>query len=270
MPVPVPPAHSCTRYNADGARCTTRTVRVDGWCGECDGYTTRTPHRDTARPRWSWGDGTWQAAALGLEPDEAYEIEIHRRVVDDYSAHHGVSPKTAIVQIRSLLEDLITVNAPSETDGGGYWRILLPRDGYGLMLSPDRGLILRYCSRHMERTWAQYRRGVLSRISPGRGGGGSAWRREALANHAPIRVTESAFHGYARHVLHVKTTRDNVDEVAQQLAAHLSEHVLPKWRRTPNETVDDMHGTTWVLAINAQSPDGIVITNYATGSQAEV
>ncbi|MFF3615845.1 hypothetical protein [Streptomyces sp. NPDC002580] len=266
MPAPAPPKRGCTRFNADGTPCTTRTARGDGWCGGCDGYTARTPNSGPGkRARWQWGAGPWRPGLLGLEPDEAYEIEIHPRVVNDYSAHHTVSPNVAVVQIRSLLEDLITSDAPTEIDGGGYWRILLPRDSYGLMLSPDRGLILRYCTRHRERTWAQYRSGVLSRISYG-GSGGAAWRREALAEYTTMKVGGSAFHGFARHILGVKTTRDNVDEVARQFAAYLNEHVLPRWDRTTREAVDDGRGVTWILAVDDQSPDGIVIANYATGS----
>ncbi|MFD3997245.1 hypothetical protein [Streptomyces sp. NPDC058583] len=49
-------------------------------------------------------------APLGLETDEAYEIGIHPHVVRDYSGHHAVPPKTAVVvQLRSLLEDLIAL-----------------------------------------------------------------------------------------------------------------------------------------------------------------
>ncbi|MGY5047340.1 hypothetical protein ACWDE0_17120 [Streptomyces sp. 900105755] len=213
------------------------------------------------------GPHAWQPAELGLDADEAYEIEIRPRVVHGYSAHHGVSPKTAIVQIRSLLEDLITTEAPTETNEDGNWRILFPREGYGLMLSPDRTLILRYCTRHAERTWAQVRSGVTSRISDGRNKG-RAWCREALAKHLPIHVTTSALHGYTKHALGVKVTRDNVDELACQLACHLNDHVLPKWQRSPSETIDDKNGITWVLVVDDQSPDGAVVANYATPAEA--
>ncbi|MFF5922011.1 hypothetical protein ACFY8C_27270 [Streptomyces flavochromogenes] len=268
MPMPAPPKRACSRYSATGTLCTTPTARADGWCGVCDGYTVRAPREETERrQRWHWGPGPWHPAPLGLETDEAYEIEIHPHVVRDYSSHHTVPPKTAVVQIRSLLEDLITSGAPTEADVRGRRRIYLPQGGYGLMLSQDRGTVVRYCTRHAERTWAQYRGGVHSRIStPNRG---TAWQRAALAEHLPVKVTATALHGYTRHVLGTKITRGNIDDIARRLAAHLNEYVLPKWDRTADVTLADGQGSTWVLAVDDRSPEGVVVANYATGVRTE-
>ncbi|MFJ9799805.1 hypothetical protein [Streptomyces sp. NPDC101145] len=264
MGTPAPPRRICTRYNADGSRCTARTVRGDGWCGDCDGYTSRAPD-EGLRPRWHWGDHDWQPAALGLEVDEAYEVDIHPRVVRDYSAHHRVTPKVAIHELRSLLEDLLIAGESAETDDGGYWRIFAARDGYGLMLSPDRSTILRYCTRHLERTWAQHRGGVASRLAKRHGS--TAWCREALAKYTSLPVYASPMSNYARHVLGMKLNRGTVDTVAENLVAHLEECVLPKWRRTAREQIDDGQGTVWVLVVDERAPDGAVIASFAADAK---
>ncbi|MEE1838100.1 hypothetical protein [Streptomyces sp. SP17KL33] len=248
-------------------------MRADGWCGECAGYTTPTPATPDPNPtrHWYWGKGTWRPAALDLDSDEAYEVDIHPGVVDFYSRHHGGTRKAAILDIRGLLEDLITADARTETDEEGNYRIYLKQAGYGLMLTADRGEVVRYRTKHRERTWPQFRKGVKSRPGasiPARLSALPAWQRGPMST-LPIQMTSSAFNSYARHSLGVKVTQDNITTIVEQLTAHLVAHVLPKWQHTEQETVDDGHGRTWLLAVNSDAQDGVALANFATDTGHE-
>lgn len=223
---------------------------------------------DTSGPRrseWRWGTGTWTPGTLGMDSDEAYEIDVTPGAVATYGRVHAVVPQVAETQIRSLLEDLISERAATERSSTGTWRIYFRRHGYGLVISADRGHVLRYCTRHAERTWAQYRTGVTSRISGP--GGLPAWKREAVAGHLPLPVGGKALNLYARHTLGLKVTRDTVDDIARRLAAHLGAHVLPHWSRTGETAIEDGHGNTWILLRTERFPDGIIAAVYATGSE---
>jgi hypothetical protein len=255
-------------------RCTTPTVRGDGWCGECAGYTTPAPPQTEHNPvmHWYWGEVEWRPATLDMDPDEAYEVDIAPGTVDHYARLHNVSRKAAILEIRGLLEDMITADARTETDEQGRYRVQFKQKGYGLMLTADRGMVVRYCTKHRERTWAQLRSGVASRsagsgtiFSPAGGSGIPAWQRQAMST-LPIRVSKSAFASFARHSLGTKVTRDNVADITEQLTAHLTAHVLPKWQRTENETVDDGHGRAWLLVVNSKAPDGAVLATFVVDS----
>lgn len=270
MITPAPPRRPCRRYGADGTACSNTTNRADGWCGRCDGYTTVTPAvtRDAPGPRrseWRWGPGAWTPGTLGMDSDEAYEVDVTPGAVATYARVHSVVPQIAETQIRSLLEDLISEQATTERSGTGTWRIYFRKHGYGLVISADRSHVLRYCTRHAERTWAQYRTGVTSRISGS--GGMAAWKREAVSGHVPLPIGGKALNLYARHTLGLKITRDTIDEIARRLAAHLAENVLPHWLRTEEAVIEDGHGNTWVLLRNERFPDGIIATVYATGSE---
>ncbi|MFI8185960.1 hypothetical protein ACIF70_36390 [Actinacidiphila glaucinigra] len=268
MAIPAPPQRICARFAADGARCTIATTRADGWCGKCDGYTTAHAAMATgqkpARSQWRWGPGPWAVAELGMDSDEAYEIDITPGAIATYTRVHSVAPKVADTQIRSLLEDLISEHATTLRNAEGAWRVYFRKHGYGLLLSQDRTHVLRYCTWHAERTWAQHRTGIASRISAP--GGMPAWKREAVAKHIPLPIAEKAVNLYARHALGLKATAETIDDIAQQIGANLRENVLPKWDRGDVEAIDDGHGNTWRLIRTDDQPDGIVTAVYATGS----
>ncbi len=274
MPTTTPA--TCTRYNADGARCQIPTVRLDGWCGQCDGYRRPIPEKlreSSSGSHWVWGPPErWTAAPLGLDPDEAYEVEVLENAIHYYCRIHGVTRQAAEVEIRSLLEDLITSGAATERNTSGDWRIYLERKGYGLGLTPDRGAVARYRTRHRERTWAQVKNGVRSRVAAPRkhsARGGAAWQRAALQDPAlPIEVAPLALSQYARFGLGQRLTQDNIGGIVQQLAAHLRDHVLPRWEQEhgPSETLSDGGNGTWVLATDEDAPKGIVLSVRFTGA----
>ncbi|MFD9462059.1 hypothetical protein [Streptomyces sp. NPDC060027] len=268
MITPAPPRRACVRYGADGVRCGNATNRADGWCGQCEGYTTPEPPTTDAeaKPRrsaWRWGPGDWKPAPLGMDSDEAYEIDVTPGAVATYAKVHAVEPQNAETEIRSLFEDLIADQAATERNEAGAWRVYFPKHGYGLLISEDRSHILRYCTRHMERTWAQYRTGVASRIAgPNRM---PAWKREGVARHIDLAVGGKVVDLYARHKLGLKVTSENIDEVARRLAAHVNENVLPQWRHGDDESIDDGGGNTWRLVRDDEHPGGLILATYASG-----
>lgn len=260
MPVPAPP--SCTRYQSNGARCRNTTARTDRWCGLCDGFAQAQQQpapavrRDVRR--------VLRPAPHGLEPDEAYDIAVSRNAIATYYRWHRTDDRASEAQIRSLLEDAITTGAPSSVDEAGRWIIRLP-EGYGLVLSPGRDVVVAYFTSHRERTWQQVRAGVRSR-TPSAKDRRTQELREAVIQRLPIRVTPQTFNLYARRVLDVRASRKTFDAVGRALDQHLSEHVLPRWTRGAEESVDDGTGWTWLLVRNEQAPAGLVIGCCATQS----
>ncbi|WP_349536597.1 hypothetical protein [Rhodococcus rhodochrous] len=95
------------------------------------------------------------------------------RAVDSFRFHHGGDQRSAEAQLRSMLEDFLLKSA-STVSASGYVR--LSRQGYSLVLSPDRTAITGYSTVHRERTWEQVKNKVPSRFhrSPTR-----------TSNHAP-------------------------------------------------------------------------------------
>ncbi|MFB7216518.1 hypothetical protein [Streptomyces sp. NPDC056255] len=199
-----------------------------------------------------------------MSSDEAYEVDVTPGAIANYGRVHAVTPQVAETQIRSLLEDLISEQAATEQSETGAWRIYFRKHGYGLLISEDRSHVLRYCTWHMERTWAQYRTGVTSRITGP--GGMSAWKREAVTKYIPLPIGEKAVNLFARHVLGLKLTPENIDVAAEQIGVHLSKNVLPHWQRGDDEAIDDGIGNTWRLVRSEHHPDGMIVAVYATDS----
>lgn len=154
---------TCARYYADATPCTNRTDRHDGWCGECPGYPTAQP--TAAREQWpSAKRSTWQdAPAAPLDPEEAYEIIVPRTPLDAFVRVHGGTDAQAEAQIRSLLEDMLR-DGRVQTDRDGAWR-LTSKLGYEVLLSSDAAAVVHYRTFHRERTYAQTKAGVGSRVS---------------------------------------------------------------------------------------------------------
>ncbi|MDI9913688.1 hypothetical protein [Rhodococcus sp. IEGM 1379] len=93
--------------------------------------------------------------------EDVADVRVSLRAVDSFRYHHGGDLKAAEIQLRSMLEDFLLKSARF-LSGGGY--LQMSRDGYALVLSPDRGTITGYSTVHRERTWEQVKSGVKSRF----------------------------------------------------------------------------------------------------------
>lgn len=260
MPVPAPPP--CTRYQADGTRCRNTTTRTDRWCGRCDGFATAHPPSPPAVPSPAPSTPASRPSTVhGLEPEHAYVIRVSRNAVRRYSRTHRTDDRVSEAQIRTLLEDAIIAGASTSVDESG--RLMISHQGYGLVLSPDRGLVVSYFTSHLERTWQQVRGGVRSRIPAARDRAAHA-HRQAVIQRLPIRTTPQAFNLYARRVLNTRSDRTTFDAIGRALEKHLINHVLPQWMRSAEETIDDGTGWTWLLVRNERAPEGLVAACFAT------
>lgn len=102
--------------------------------------------------------------------EDVGHVHIATRALDSFRFHHGGGIREAEVQLRSMLEDFLIRSArhPARND-----YLLLARDGFELVLSPDRAVVTGYSTSHRERTWAQVKAGVQSRFGHrGRGASG--------------------------------------------------------------------------------------------------
>jgi hypothetical protein len=167
-PVPGPPRRRCQRYRRDGSACTNITDYVDGWCrkDDCAGFVRSSrviaPEivggpKGTARHLRETG-----VVGDGLDPDDLGRVRITTRAADSFRYHHGGSDEAARVQLETMLDDFLRHSARSEHNG----LIRMARDGFQLVVAADLLTITGYSTVHRERTWAQVRAGVRSRISP--------------------------------------------------------------------------------------------------------
>jgi hypothetical protein len=159
----------CNRFRRDGSACTNETDNSDGWCrqADCQGF----PRPDPPQAPESAADTHATAKHIpkteGLAPgditvEDAPYIDVATSAIDKFRFHHGGSVREAEVQLRNMLEDFLLKSAPKKPDSG---HLVLGREGYYLTLSPSRDEITDYSTKHRERTWEQFKAGVLSRIS---------------------------------------------------------------------------------------------------------
>lgn len=159
----------CSRFRTNGTRCENETSYLDGWCRaqDCPGYTRPDPQPapDTSRTESSEviPSGASRDLLVELSVDTASDVEVTRRAVDSFRRHHGGSEREARVQLRSMLEDFLLDSKRRITQTGFT---VLSRDGYRIVLDPDRRAVTGYSTAHRERTWAQVAAGVPSRIRP--------------------------------------------------------------------------------------------------------
>lgn len=92
--------------------------------------------------------------------EDVSQIHVSNRALESFRFHHGGGVREAEAQLRSMLEDFLIKSARRPSAGGS---LLLAREGYALLLTPDRGAVAGYFTVHRERTWAQVKSGVRSR-----------------------------------------------------------------------------------------------------------
>jgi DNA helicase IV len=160
------PGHerSCTRHHADGQRCRNRTSSPDGWCRQsgCDGYRTRRARRPQDQPT-VLGSPAGLDTGARLEPSvRASVITVSAAARARFAVHHRATAREAEVEIRAMLGDLLAEGRQARRKDG-RWH--LERDGYRLVLDRSAASVVDYQTVHAERSWAQYRAGVTSRIS---------------------------------------------------------------------------------------------------------
>lgn len=155
---------TCTRHHADGQLCRNRTSSPDGWCRQpgCDGYRIRRPRHTEDRPT-VLGSPAGLDTGARLEPSvQASTITVSAAARARFAVRHRATAREAEVEIRAMLGDLLEEGRQARrTDG--RWH--LERDGYRLVLDRSAASVVDYQTAHAERSWAQHRAGIDSRIS---------------------------------------------------------------------------------------------------------
>ncbi|MFF8764247.1 HelD family protein [Nocardiopsis dassonvillei] len=155
---------TCTRHHADGQRCRNRTSSPDGWCRQpgCGGYRTRRARRPEGQ-QTVLGSPAGLDTGARLEPSvRAATITVSTAARARFAVRHRATAREAEVEIRAMLSDFLTEGRQSRrTDG--CWH--LERDGYRLVLDRFAASVVDYQTVHAERSWAQHRAGIDSRIS---------------------------------------------------------------------------------------------------------
>lgn len=265
---------ACTRYSSDGTKCAGRTPRFDGWCGQCDGFTTAEIDSSAGSP---WVKVSGAPVTTPLAPDEAYEIIVRRTARQRFvAAHPGVRDLDAEAQIRTLLEDMLRNGKAYRLLSGAH---VLQYRGYQLFLSQDLKAVTRYATRHRERTYAQVVSGTPSRIRDSRRLKQNHQDRVTMqkrleSSGMPVKITLHAVILYARRVLEKKVTRVHSipDEVLTQLRGHLVRDVVPRWPEVMGEdgtaVINDGTGWSWIVANdNTTDNDPVVLSLYTTQSR---
>jgi hypothetical protein len=119
------------------------------------------PELPGPNPAAPWTGGA--DVALGdITVEDVSTVYVARNAVERFQRRHGGDHREAEIQLRSMLEDFL-LKSTRRASADGYLR--LAREGYALVLSPDRGSITNYSTVHRERTWAQVKSGVGSRVT---------------------------------------------------------------------------------------------------------
>lgn len=158
----------CTRFLEDGTRCTRATDNVDGWCrsGGCPGFLRADPHKapmtfGSRRGSPAHIKATGDVVVGGVTIEDVQDVRVTTRALDSFRFQHGGDAARAEVQLRAMLEDFLLKSA-RKVSAGGF--VVLAREGFELVLSPDCNVITGYSTVHRERTWEQVKAGVKSRI----------------------------------------------------------------------------------------------------------
>lgn len=162
----------CRRYSRTGLKCTEKTPRRDGWCGQCDGYTSPNPPQPQEN-RHAGKRSRIERLSDGF-PDLTLEdvpaLEILPQAVERFIAVHGGTEVEAEAQIRSLIEDIILmpVRRGFTVASTGRSVIATQNHDYAVAVNLEAMLVTTYRTRHVERSWAQVKAGVPSRLGSGR------------------------------------------------------------------------------------------------------
>lgn len=243
---PAKTSRTCAHFNADGTPCTNTTNRADGWCGDCNGFTTpATVHPETGHRETSLED--WTSHPFPLDTDEAYEIAVSSSARTAFSRRHNCTEQQAEPQIRSLLEDLIH-DGEIQRNKKGRWRLRFKKEGYGLYLSSDAACVVHYDTHHVERTWAQFKAGVPSRTSAKKHHQRAWVSRLTEQANLSVDFNERFLGAFARSQMGVSFTQATGPAVMQEIDKRL-DAVLAHWDGSEgkHELTDPATGAVWLL-----------------------
>lgn len=248
--IPQPPTRQCTRYNKDGSRCAVRTPMADGWCRTCDGFVRPEAAQPKEEPELQQVTLWRETSTRPLESDEAHEVSISNAALNHFVAAHGGDRRAAEVQIRSLLEDLLTGDArPAlrhpET---GRWRLRTRRDKFSVTLSSDASVVTGYKARHAERTYAQVKAGIPSRAASPRRREKKKWFL-ALQTELPFSMGFMTARLFARQVLGVEMAQGNAAEVIEQVRDYMARASISLPTQEGESRVTDSAGLVWTFEV---------------------
>lgn len=248
MPRPGPPRRRCTRFRTDGSKCGELTTHRDGWCHECEGFTTPDPGAYQIKDRVKGNSRRWQPVdGLPLDAEDAYEVSVSASARREFASRHGVTERQAEAQLRSMLEDFLLAQAPVAARGDGVFKIA--HEGYSLVLAPDYSVVS-YFTVHLERTWAQVKAGVPSRVTRRKRPGEKVWLGEALENSG-VRVPCSyvSLNLFAKFAMGITCNKVTVEEVLGKATGRIN-GALNSWDGSLGRHVlidPEDSGQAWVL-----------------------
>lgn len=154
---------TCSRYWANGLRCTNPTNHRDGWCRaqDCPGYSSPVPEKDRFGISRRHSSRPVHPDPCPLDAYDAADLDVSLTATSNFrTVHPGHTRQQAEASIRSLVEDL-AVRRRWYQNGRGY--LELAHMGYFVVISPDLTTVVTYKTSHAERTWSQVKAGVRSR-----------------------------------------------------------------------------------------------------------
>ncbi|MCZ0984281.1 hypothetical protein ACWEN4_27250 [Streptomyces violaceorubidus] len=263
--IPQPPTRQCTRYNKDGSRCAVKTVTADGWCRTCDGFGRPEAAQPKKEPVLQQATLWRETSDRPLESDEAYEVSISNAALNHFIDAHGGDRRAAEAQIRSLLEDLLTTGArPAlrhpET---GRWRLRTQRDKFSVTLSRDASVVTGYKARHVDRTYAQVKAGVPSRVASPRHRERKKWFL-ALQTELPFGMGVMTARLFARLELGFEMTEDNAAEVIEQMRDYMARAGISLPTQEGESRVTDSAGLEWTFEVLPEQRPYLVRVSWGT------
>src|SRR5690606_16759922 len=238
-PKPAPPRpRPCRRFNADGTACGTPTPRLDGWCGQCDGFINAEPsvtRRSRNNKKGNRFNRQWTRIAQVPDDLDYSSLHLTRVALDTYAARHRCTTRQAATELTSMAEDMAISDGTSVGQSEDGALRSLSNGGYTLLFSDDWTALIGYATNHRERTWAQVRAGVKSRtraLQDERQVTGPAWyyAREADSG-APVRISYAAAGLFVHTGKGGRLKRANIDEHLPEIVDRVRE-AFARWDGT--------------------------------------
>lgn len=183
-----------------------------------------------------------------LDVEDVAHISVARWAVKQFVRRHGGTEREAEAQIRSLAEDIILMpqRRGLRNKRESRWVIATPHFEYRLILS-EKLDVIGYGTKHAERTWAQVKRGVPSRLRKSKP---PLWLRELVDEFnegRSITLSVKAAGLYARHWGTYRIRQTNARELVA-MAFDAFDRAMESWNGSGLHVPDAEHAdSSWVL-----------------------
>lgn len=268
---------TCSRFRADGSACENVTDHADGWCRapECPGYRRASvsvaPEVGNHGPRGTKKhiEQTAHVPLGQIDLEDVADVRVSLKAVESFRFHHGGGAREAETELRLMLEDFL-LKSSRRISPQGF--LALARDGYEIVLNPERSVVTAYSTIHRERTWEQVKAGVRSRFAGSSTRSAGSWGRQKVGE-APepgepvdvdgfgaafdadrVHLTGRVRTSFAKVEGLVRATDEDLDVALRAAAGQAGTSGVVSRRADGLFEVTDVSGRVWLV-----SPDALAL-----------